>query len=68
MSNLIFITQQLLALSFLIGCTFAPNLKTFAGQYFILGTSVETRTDGLLLYSAMRCLTAFFGFVNLLMF
>ena len=34
--NPIFITQQLLALAFLIGCTFAPNLKTFAGQYFAL--------------------------------
>jgi hypothetical protein len=26
--------QQLLALGFLIGCTFAPNLKTFAGLCF----------------------------------
>ncbi|KAI0264618.1 MFS general substrate transporter [Gloeopeniophorella convolvens] len=34
--------SQLLALAFLIGCTFAPNLKTF---------------------TAMRCLTAFFGTV-----
>lgn len=25
---------QLLALGFLIGCTVAPNLKTFAGQFF----------------------------------
>ncbi|KAF7290370.1 MFS general substrate transporter [Mycena chlorophos] len=32
--------SQLLALGFLVGCTFAPNLKTF---------------------TAMRCLTAFFG-------
>ncbi|KZT10560.1 MFS general substrate transporter [Laetiporus sulphureus 93-53] len=32
--------SQVLALGFLIGCTFAPNLKTF---------------------TAMRCLTAFFG-------
>ncbi|KDQ60318.1 hypothetical protein JAAARDRAFT_602778 [Jaapia argillacea MUCL 33604] len=32
--------SQVLALAFLVGCTFAPNLKTF---------------------TAMRCLTAFFG-------
>jgi hypothetical protein len=38
MFNSILITQQLLALAFLIGCTFAPNLKIFAGQYFALGT------------------------------
>jgi hypothetical protein len=32
------IAQQLLALGFLVGCTFAPNLKTFAGRYHPLGT------------------------------
>ena len=26
-------TEQLLALGFLVGCTFAPDLKTFAGLY-----------------------------------
>jgi hypothetical protein len=36
--NLTFIAQQLLALGFLVGCTFAPNLKTFAGRYHPLGT------------------------------
>ena len=25
---------QVLGLGFLVGCTFAPNLKTFAGQLF----------------------------------
>ena len=25
---------QVLALGFLVGCTFAPNLKTFTGQHF----------------------------------
>ncbi len=25
---------QVLGLGFLVGCTFAPNLKTFAGQSF----------------------------------
>jgi len=27
------ITEQLLALGFLVGCTFAPNLKIFAGLF-----------------------------------
>ncbi|OSX63261.1 hypothetical protein POSPLADRAFT_1139517 [Postia placenta MAD-698-R-SB12] len=43
---------NLLAVSFLVGCTFAPNLNTFAG---ILTT--ERSWDA----AAMRCLTAFFG-------
>lgn len=30
-SRLIRFGVQLLALGFLVGCTFAPNLKTFAG-------------------------------------
>ena len=38
MFNPVFIMQQFFALVFLIGCTFAPNLETFAGQYFALGT------------------------------
>lgn len=36
--NPILITRQLIALGFLIGCTFAPNLKTFAGQHIYWGT------------------------------
>lgn len=32
------ITKQLLALGFLVGCTFAPNLKTFAGLCLALYT------------------------------
>jgi hypothetical protein len=61
MSNPTFIAQQLIALGFLIGCTFAPNLKTFAGWYYpslYLKGALTT-----LLYEAMRCLTAFFGLV-----
>lgn len=29
----IFIAIQVLALGFLLGCTFAPNLKTFTGKH-----------------------------------
>jgi hypothetical protein len=67
MPNPRFILQQFLALGFLVGCTFAPNLKTFAGQYFVLDT-LKCALTTLLLHEAMRCLTAFFGLVDPVVF
>jgi hypothetical protein len=62
MTNPTFTAEQLLALAFLVGCTFAPNLKTFAGRYPLFVHLKGALTT--LLYEAMRCLTAFFGFVD----
>lgn len=58
--------SQVLALGFLVGCTFAPNLKTFTGKPSH-GVNYKIRLIVICLV-AMRCLTAFFAYVDPVIF
>ena len=53
--------SQVLALGFMAGCTFAPTLKTFTGMSYLRLIIYWTAYLVFFLFSAFRCLTAFFG-------
>ena len=49
---------KVICFGFLIGCTFAPNLSTFAGLYFLF---VANSSTDYCFHAAMRCLNGFFA-------
>ncbi|EPQ53482.1 MFS general substrate transporter [Gloeophyllum trabeum ATCC 11539] len=59
----IFHSYAVFALAFMVGCTFAPNLKTFAGAFRPFTEFTKSRLTRRYILLAMRCLTAFFGYV-----
>lgn len=56
--------SQVFAVGWLVGCTFAPNIKIFTGTLRTLGFLLVPVILKLLLL-AMRCLNGFFAYVRI---